>query len=1264
MDSLRVRFARWKGGDASAVLAQSALADIRLLLETLRDPALGPSAELRTEVLEMAARLCWYRYLSLENTDIPCETDRQLALQLMGELADDSPAAAADISGEMAAWLVSRFWEYLAVRDPESLLAQSTLAEAVCLGKLTAGLTDGEFQKTARYVLASVHWLRYLAEEAGEGGADLHQALTGFKVIYEPSHSVVPPLVREYLDRLLSPPGEVPPAMRFDWYGTVIATPEKREACSWSVLWSRRTVAAVPPGGPEYAAAVTTLCESLLSAYATGLDGRDLDEIVAWSADLLRQVDVVPDEVLARLAVTASTALAFRGQTAGGYRDSDEARDILYYVIDRLGTGNPVVRPAVAALVRAIAELSATGGGVEDCDRAIGIVRECGSAPAGDEDGQLRFHEVALRRERYRRSEDLADLDAAISIGRDALGAVPPNDSEGLLRRFVLAELLHERSRATSSIEDLGEAITQMRRTIRWRLPDTFPPDRDRLSAWLLERYELLGMPEDLIEARTELWNLIRDHGPGSPGRLSNALVALLQHGRSSDEGELRQLVEGLKSLLGVPTDPLLPYGMKLANLSSALLALAELTGSAEDADQAVACARAAVAAVPYLDPRRLDAMKSLVQALKSRDRGPDVDQAVEYAGLAVKRADEPARRADWQVSLGALYYQRHRRYGRQADLTEAIALFREAANTPELDAGRRRNAALGWAQEEALLGNFDSAADGFDLALGLTSDIAWTTGSLSARRERLGTWAMAARLGAACAVRAGRYQTAVELLERGRGMLSGQVAWRRSQVETVRAARPDLADRLAAVLEALEGPDKTEAAEKYFDYHHGIMATMKPLLEEHENDIFRGPRFFLGQAGYDHAKVWSDMMIDEIVQSSHERRLYLARQWERVMAEIRAEPGLEHVGRPASFAELASAAPDGAIVIVNLSSAGSNAVIIRDGNACGIELPGLTAAGSSEHLRTFLQEIIRTEFGDEADGSPERLDEAIRSTQEWLWDVVASPVLLALGHTGSPAPGEPWPRVWWCLTGQLGLFPVHTAGRPGTSPESGSVMDRVISSYTSTLGALLRARARSAHRAGSGPRMLAVGMPETPGATPLPWVGRELEWIAKLVPQATGPLIGPDATVDAVVAALSGSTWLHVACHGTPAVPDKAPAQLYLADGPLSVNRIGWQWVLGAELAYLSACHTAGTLFDDADEVDHLAAAFQSAGFRHVIGTLWGVDDLAAREVARDFYRRMDLASASADNAAEALHHAVRALRDRYPDEPHLWAPFVHYGP
>jgi CHAT domain-containing protein len=44
-----------------------------------------------------------------------------------------------------------------------------------------------------------------------------------------------------------------------------------------------------------------------------------------------------------------------------------------------------------------------------------------------------------------------------------------------------------------------------------------------------------------------------------------------------------------------------------------------------------------------------------------------------------------------------------------------------------------------------------------------------------------------------------------------------------------------------------------------------------------------------------------------------------------------------------------------------------------------------------------------------------------------------------------------------------------------------------------------------------------------------------------------------------------------------------------------------------GAKLAYLSACSTAENKIDQlADEVIHLASAFQVAGFRHVAGAMW----------------------------------------------------------
>jgi hypothetical protein len=71
-------------------------------------------------------------------------------------------------------------------------------------------------------------------------------------------------------------------------------------------------------------------------------------------------------------------------------------------------------------------------------------------------------------------------------------------------------------------------------------------------------------------------------------------------------------------------------------------------------------------------------------------------------------------------------------------------------------------------------------------------------------------------------------------------------------------------------------------------------------------------------------------------------------------------------------------------------------------------------------------------------------------------------------------------PRVWWMPLGLLGLFPLHAAGHSG---EAGA-LDRVVSSYTSTLRVL-------AHTRGRPPavtrRQLVVALEHTPGLPDLP---------------------------------------------------------------------------------------------------------------------------------------------------------------------------------
>ncbi|KAL5867505.1 hypothetical protein ACKVWC_011394 [Pyricularia oryzae] len=111
--------------------------------------------------------------------------------------------------------------------------------------------------------------------------------------------------------------------------------------------------------------------------------------------------------------------------------------------------------------------------------------------------------------------------------------------------------------------------------------------------------------------------------------------------------------------------------------------------------------------------------------------------------------------------------------------------------------------------------------------------------------------------------------------------------------------------------------------------------------------------------------------------------------------------------------------------------------------------------------------------------------------------------------------------------------------------------------------------------------------------------------------------------------------------------------------------------------LAYLSACGTGQILHKrSVDESIHLANAFQLAGFRHVIGTLWSVDDKLCVDIARLFYEYL-MENMEDESVSRALHQAMRALRDQsvggglrdvvVSDELEqtqpLWVPYVHFG-
>ncbi|CUS11101.1 unnamed protein product, partial [Tuber aestivum] len=206
-------------------------------------------------------------------------------------------------------------------------------------------------------------------------------------------------------------------------------------------------------------------------------------------------------------------------------------------------------------------------------------------------------------------------------------------------------------------------------------------------------------------------------------------------------------------------------------------------------------------------------------------------------------------------------------------------------------------------------------------------------------------------------------------------------------------------------------------------------------------------------------------------------------------------------------------------------------------------------------------------------------------------------------------------------------------------------------------------------------PRLLLVPMPETPGKGDLPGVQKEVLHIRDLAvggPVETTLLRKP--TPVEVLKEVSHHEIVHFACHGVSNINNPSDSHLILfnQDGDkadnLRARDISNLVAQNAQIAYLSACSSAKNSSDDlADEAIHPASAFQLAGFSHTLANLWDTDDLAACEVASDFYDLLLKNRGHCDDdhqlVSAAFHKSVKKLRDRIPGKPLVWAPFIHTG-
>lgn len=835
---------------------------------------------------------------------------------------------------------------------------------------------------------------------------------------------------------------------------------------------------------------------------------------------------------------------------------------------------------------------------------AVSIARRALDAPEELYQGQqvenLRWHGASL------------GIYEAAAMFMQAMGTSSIPQQDRFRAQALLGETLHDMYLRSGDPAELDDSIRLLRAS---RGGVTDQREANTLSYKLAEalrsRYELYSDQATLEEAvalgrkavaacdATELMLPL--------ARVGLAATLLSHYRRTRQPESVAEAIDLCRTVVDRTPARHLDLASRLSVLSRALLTRYDHTGETRDLQAATTCARQAVAAAGgSVDRSRLLDELSVVSLRAYRvDRDPALlDTAVEAAQEAVESTDGKAPvRALRLMHLAQALSERHDQLGDRESGLEAIQIA-ESACEPTLNCppSQALFAASTWGSIAARQARWDDAARAFGKAVELIPRAAPRNLTRADLEHLLSDVSDLAGDAVAATLEAGDTETALIRLEQGRARLLAYALDTRADLAKLNTTHPGLVRDWLRLRDQLDGVTSTAEAGLHPD-----------------------------------------------------QRLRLQNEWDDLLSNIRKVDEFEQFMEQFSLDDLrAVVAGRDAVVSINASELRCDAVLLTaDGVRC-VPLTGVTTRDVTKRLEAFLAATAPSD--NEGDGDPLRRSAEVQETLTWLWDCVVEPVLDALGHTTPPQSSDAWPRVWWSPTGPFALFPLHAAGRPHDVHRA--TTSRVVSSYTPSIEALRHVRDHPATIPASERRVLSVAVPNAVGAPLLHQARAEAELVAE-VTDGAAPLTSHQATRNAVLAALPWATWTHLACHASadPAAP--SDSGLLLHDGLLSVAEISELRLRNVELVYLSACSTARSARHLTNEAIHLASAFQLAGYKNVIATLWPVQDGFARPMAEAVYRELMRGC----DPATALHRVIRHMRADLPNLSVLWAAYVHVG-
>ncbi|KNB12457.1 hypothetical protein FOXG_12051 [Fusarium oxysporum f. sp. lycopersici 4287] len=192
----------------------------------------------------------------------------------------------------------------------------------------------------------------------------------------------------------------------------------------------------------------------------------------------------------------------------------------------------------------------------------------------------------------------------------------------------------------------------------------------------------------------------------------------------------------------------------------------------------------------------------------------------------------------------------------------------------------------------------------------------------------------------------------------------------------------------------ALEVGKSAATALEFLEMARGVMASSINVLRADIKDL---ERYFPELAGrYKHLRDQLDTgsapksdfaLGEEVWENEMSQRYDTREQISALLEEIRSKPGFENFARPEDEERMRSAAALGPVIVVNVGPLACDAIIIQQDGFSAIPLPRLDK--------------------NDIDSKYQPLGRGSLKVLEWLWDVVAEPILTALGFTEPPHSGE-----------------------------------------------------------------------------------------------------------------------------------------------------------------------------------------------------------------------------------------------------------------